>query len=280
MKTIFVPPLNTTPVEGTIAVSVSTYKKPEALKGNLQSILDSIGPGVLAVNISDDNDGECEEIAKEFSPKFEEAGITLTYSTGENKGVAANKNRGIKFFLEDPVAQKCNYLILSDDDIKFTKARWGEEFFTTQLLKATVECKMHHITGYLGHYKDPLTGNGFFKQFPPIMEDEYMLYCGGSQGILLFFTREAVLQAGYFDIFPTRYGYEHALYSNRINRIYGFEPRMYPILKNCHRYFGCQNIANNYEVIVDEVKKNSAFYLKRLGQVIDGVGLTVTNSGV
>lgn len=291
MKQVYVPP-HSVDLEPTIALSVSTYKKPEALKGWLESVLANFGP-VKAVNISDDNDGECEEIAHQYSSLFEEKGIKLAYSTGPNKGVAVNKNRGIKFFIEDPTAQDCNYLVLSDDDIAFTRNKltpmqhtirgvfnFGEETLSEQLISVHKASKSHHITGYLGNYRDPLSGNPFFEQFPPVMETEYLYFCQGSQGILLSFTKEAILQTGFLDVFPTRYGYEHVLYTARINRIFGMEPSLFPILKNCHRYFGCQNIANNYQVVPAELDKNAKFYRKRLDEVYTGVNLVINNSGV
>lgn len=268
-----------------ICLSVSTYKKNAALRGWLESVKDF--GRVSVVHIADDNDGEAQAVAEEYHAKHwaGEYPFPVHYSTGPNSGIARNKNRGIKFFLEAPEARSCKYLVLSDDDIKFKRAEFGDACIGDLFVKASENAGLRHLTGFLGgsfgkHHEDgsvTFQAEPFFQQFLPLAEDEYVYQCLGTQGVLLFFHRELVELLGYFSQFPGRYGYEHADYSMRANRIEGRNPELYPILKNCPNYFGCQGIPNEYEANPAE---NNAEYLKRKEAVYKGIELSKKNSGV
>jgi glycosyltransferase involved in cell wall biosynthesis len=266
-----------------VAISVSTYLKNDALKGWLESTKE-LGNFLSCINVSDDAEGNAEEVVKEFEKNSE---IPITYCTGKNGGISVNKNRGIKWFLQSNEAKDCDYLILSDDDIVFTYSSYDNTYLLDQIIKAHENSGMPQITGYLGGnfmqvLEDgivKLDGDPFFKQFPPVAEDEMLYYCKGSQGIFLSFTRQAIEYAEYFDVLSYRYGYEHALYSNRINRIFGYTPEVCPILKNCHRYFHCQNIPNNYGVDPEGLAKNAKDYQKRLQEVYTGYSLKKISPG-
>jgi len=268
-----------------IALCVTTYKKPTALRGWLESVSNFGRVGV--VNVCDDNDGETQEIAAEFQLKFEAGDYPcqVVYSTGLRGGIARNKNRGIKFFLEAPEAAHCKYLVLSDDDIVFTKSEWGELFIGEYFVKSAEAAGLKHVTGYLGGAFGRVNADGsvvtqaepFFTQFPPQSADENIQYTlGGTQGVLLFFHRELVEKLGYFRIFPGKYGYEHAEYSMRANRIEGRTQDLYPILRNCGNYFHCQNIGNNYW---DDPKENDKEFQKAREEIFSGLYLQRKNPG-
>lgn len=268
---------------GEICLAVTTYKKNNALRGWLDSTA-NFG-NVAVIHVADDNDGEAQPIAEEYAAAHDrgEYPFPVFYSTGPNGGIAKNKNRSIKFFLTASEAAACKYLVLSDDDIKFKTSDFGEKHIGDLFVKAAQNAGLKHITGYLGGDFGKLLEDGsvryepFFQQFPPYAEDEYLLHCLGTQGILLFFHRELVELLGYFDQFPGRYGFEHAVYSMRANRLEGRMPELYPILKNCPNYFGCQGIPNNYEANPNE---NNATYLQKRTEVYAGVGLSKNTAGV
>lgn len=116
----------------------------------------------------------------------------------------------------------------------------------------------------------------FFQSFPPKGETPTHLYCEGSMGCMLYFTREAVRKAGYFDRMPDIYGAEHSLYSNRINALYGKYIDWFPILKGCDRFFISQEIPNNYAA---NYEKNMKYWAKRKPEIFKGINLTIKNPG-
>lgn len=258
-----------------IAVSVTTFKKTTSLRVWLDSLV-NFGQ-VDYLSICDDNDGECQNIAEEYSNRWEQEGrnIKVSYLTGPRKGVAPNKNRGIKHFLEHTDA---DYLIASDDDLNFriNTYRYGEPYFLNWLMKAHEGTGLPHILTNISWGLDPLSGLPLLKQFPPHGEDEWCYYIGGAQGVVLSFARKAVEAAGYMDVMPTTYGFEHILYSARINRLFGRCPVVFPLLKYCDMYFACNNIPNNYTINPEDIKKNDRYYQKRMEDVINGVGLKVS----
>lgn len=261
-------------------ISITTFKKNAALVGILNSIVDIGKENVSCIHIADDNDGEALPVVEEFQAKYESGNYpySFNYSTGERKGIAVNKNRGIKFFLEE--RKKDDFLLLLDDDLRINNSRFGSETLLAALIEAQISTDFPHITLYLDDYNDPLTSKHFFSVFPPFAENEWVYHCLGSQGIGLFFTRLAVESAGYFDRLPAFYSYEHCLYSMRVNRMSGRMPEDYILLKNCHRYIKCQGVPNNYEVGKNDLELNGKFYHKRKEDIYRGIDLTVKNPHV
>lgn len=260
-----------------ICLCVTTYKKNEALRGWLQSI-ENFG-SVSTVLIADDNNGEAQPITEEFQAAHErgEFPFQLHYATGPRSGIAKNKNRCIKFFLEqtsDP------YLVLSDDDITFKQAEWGEPYIADLLIKATSTRGLKHCTGYLGGSFGKIAPDGsvsqiadpFFTQFVPLGETEYLYFCRGSQGILLFFVRDLIERVGYMDSdFDGFYGMEHSAFSARCNRLDGRNPELFAILKASPNYFGCQGIPNQY---LADPQTNAAQYVKKITETYAGIRLS------
>lgn len=268
-------------------LSITTYKKPKALEGTLNSV-DNIGK-ITNIVIADDNDGECEEIANKYNKLHKNGDFIapIVYVSGKNKGISVNKNRCIKEYLEN---NKDDILIMADDDIVYTKnplrelkpdiKEFGELYLLDQLIAAHKFTKMPHITGFLEDYLDPGTDMEWVTLKPKIGENEYVFYYEMSQGLFLSFTRKAIEAAKYFPVMPYRYGYEHALYSSAVLKLYGYHPQTYPILKNCRRYFKCQGIGNNYEVDKDGLEKNNTAYKKRIEEIYKGLYLSNGVSGI
>ncbi len=255
-------------------------KKLPAIQGWLSNVM-NIGR-IGAIHIADDNNGEAQAVVEAFEKT---ASVPVAYSTGENKGVAKNKNRGIKWFLESPEASKCKYLLLSDDDIIFHTSEIGTKHIGDLLIKACENAQIQHVTGFLGGSFGKVNDDGtvsgmsdpFFTQFPAIGEDEYVIHCAGSQGVVLFYYRELLDKVGYFGEFPGKYGYEHSEHSARCARMEGKAPGLFSVLKHSNRYFHCQNIPNDY---VAKPNENSKAYERKLIDTMNGVNLKVRNPGV
>ena len=187
--------------------------------------------------------------------------------TGKREGVAVNKNRAIHYFLNHP---EFDELLLLDDDIVMTGAG---------LLEACRETNEPHMTGMLGGQENAVFGSvkaPFFETFPVMGARKTHVYAAGSMGMMLWFTREAVERAGYFNKMPDFYGAEHSLYSNRINALYGKFIDWFPILKDCGRFFISQSIPNNYKA---DYEKNMKYWAKLKPEIFKGINLKVTSPG-
>lgn len=257
-------------------IAISTFKKVDALSVLLQSLLDRGYFKGNQILVTDDNAGmgyqangtnfsSAQETVEAFNLEF---GTNVICISGKRRGgVAVNKNRAIKFFLENK--DKFDDLLLLDDDIVFT---------APGLLDLIRSSNEPHMTGFLGSPDDP-TGNKiafgetatpFFKTFPPQGETETHYYCFGSQGVLLYYTKDCISSVGYFDRMPDHYGFEHSLHSNRVNAFRGLFYDWFPVLKNCGQYFQSQSIANNYQA---DYSKNQKYWLKRKEEIARGIDL-------
>jgi glycosyltransferase involved in cell wall biosynthesis len=244
--------------------AVTTYKKNMALRIFLDTLLAKADPEALShVVICDDNYPEAECVYKEFEPLFKGK---LVYIGGANLGIARNKNRGIWYFLEKT---EDDHLLLFDDDI---------EFLSPGLEGLLVLAKWPHITGYLDNYEDPGTKKPFLEIFQPAHETEDLWFCYGSQGVMLYMTRDIVKKVMYFNTdWKGKYGFEHDAYSNRINKVMGFHPKYYAILKWAPHIFKSQIVANNY---TEDAKKNLPQYAKIFSEVMEGNSLIVREPSI
>ena len=272
---------------------VTTYNKNPALRVWMETFLEHRDDRVKNVVICDDSDeSNALEVFHEFNTKMPKD-CNLHYRGGRRVGIARNKNRGLKFFMQETDAR---FVVLWDDDVEFVGP--GIE---TQLLKA----EYAHITGYLGDIRDAdgnmqhipfgATGNPFFVTFPVAGETDYLCFCAGSQGVMLFCVREVIERVGYFDVdWKGYYGFEHSIWSNRINRGFGICPDWFAILKGCERYFQTQQVPNTYEpdylkdkdgkLQVNEqgtpLFKNTAQWEKRKTEIYAGIGIKSMDPGV
>ena len=186
-------------------------------------------------------------------------------------GVAINKNRGIKYFLEHP---EFDELLMLDDDIVMTGPG---------LLEACRATGEPHMTGMLGQNSAQAASFGadacpFFDSFPKMGETPTHIYAGGSMGCMLYFTRECIQRVGYMETLSKdgKYGFEHSIFSNRINALYGKYIDWFPILKGCDRFFVSQEIPNNYTA---DYSQNQRGWAKRKPEIFKGVNLTIKNPG-
>lgn len=276
-------------------IAISTYQKDLALSTLLESLVEHnyhIGNRIV---VTDDHQGLPYDLDRKTNPDhplfkdndlqeikrpsavmvvegFKQAhpDVDISCVFGKSRGgVAINKNRGILVFMQD---ESCQELLLLDDDIVMTGPG---------LLEACRATGEPHMTGMLGQNSAQAASFGadacpFFDSFPKMGETPTHIYAGGSMGCMLYFTREAVRKAGYFDRMPDMYGAEHSLYSNRINALYGKYIDWFPILKGCDRFFISQEIPNNYAA---NYEKNMKYWAKRKPEIFKGINLHIKNPG-
>jgi hypothetical protein len=248
---------------------VTTYKKNIALRVILDSMVENKYTDKNIVCIVDDCMGNAREVYEEFTSKIPK----LVYTTGKKRmGIGVNKNRGIRLFLEE--FKDCQYLNLSDDDIVYTAPGLHKRYRQVMNQEG-----ISHITGYLGGEFDKVKEeNGFFKLFPPAMTAKDIAYCPGVQGLNLYYKRDIVEKAKYFNKLPYFYGFEHSLYDCRVNRLEGRTPDIHPILLSSPKYFVTQEVPNDYEFNLEDVYKlNGPAYEEGLKTCIRGTNLTEYN---
>ena len=260
------------PVPNDVLIGISTFRKNQALRELLKSAQDN---GYLDANdilITDDEAPGALEVFQEFVHP------NLLYIGGQNLGIAKNKNRSLRYFLHHPQYKQ---VILLDDDLRFSRNGLVEA------LKAT---ELPHVTGYLGSWVEGLgpdpderkqfSGNSFFDDFPiqGLSKNRDCFYIHGSQGIMMYMTREIVEKAQYFHIPPGKYGYEHSIYSNVINRCMGFHVDWFPVLIDTPKYIvGNFNHPNNY---VADPQTNSKWWQEKKAQIQKGINFVNKVSGV
>ena len=212
-----------------------------------------------------DNDLDSIEMpsAGQVAEKFE--GVEVIHGKGRG-GVAVNKNRAIKYFLDH---KEYDYLLMLDDDIVF---------HAPGFIDLCIKSGHKHLTGYLGDPGDTSILFGelrspFFETFPPQGEDDYVWYCKGSQGMMLWTDRPTIEAVGYFDPMAKGgfYGFEHSIWSNRINRLVVTKFQdWFPVLIGCHLYFHSQSVPNNY---IADYSQNEKYWNKRKEEIFAGVDL-------
>jgi len=275
-------------------IHITTFQKTDALRELVVSLYVHgyhVGNTIL---ISDDNGGNpytvsrtgnpshpvwkntdesIQEVEMQSVPEFveefkETLNIDLRCNFGKGRGgVSINKNRGIKYFLEHP---EYDDILMLDDDITFV----GPD-----LIEHCRASGHKHLCGYLGSPDDkpgwPLhsgqTGNSFFTVFPARGEDEYVYYCTGAQGMMMYVTRDLLQKVKYFPLYKHPYGLEHAAWSNRLNMADGKYLDWFPVLKESPRYFITQQIPNNYEV--KDPFANHKEWDKQKQEIFRGIGI-------
>lgn len=111
--------------------------------------------------------------------------------------IAKDKNILIKSLYDN----ECDYFFIFDDDTFPIKEGW-EQFFIDASIKSGCQ---HFILGNDSHLNKIGGENG-------------LTYFQKGTGCMLFLTRKVVEEVGYMNNKYGRYGYEHAAYSDRINR--------------------------------------------------------------
>lgn len=248
-------------------IAVTTYKKNLALDTWLDTFLKFHNPELLShLVVCDDDYPNAAPVVAKYAIKFLGK---IKYVGGSRAGIAKNKNRGLVYFL---TKTKDSHVILFDDDIQFIGAGLELAFLQTQ---------WGHVNGYLGSPGiENSEENPYFKDFPStgINWESDVEFSEGVQGISMFMTREVVEKVGYFDTdWKGAYGYEHAVYSARINKFFSYHPKYYARLRYCENYFITQMVPNAYEA---KPKENEKQYNMKMENIGRGLDLVVRQPGV
>lgn len=198
-----------------VGIGVITYNRRDVLAETLARIrAHTKSPCALMVADDGSEDGTAELLR----------GQNITVVTGENMGIAWNKNRAL--FLLSAIAQ-CDVAILLEDDSYPTENNWEQEW-----IEAAQRWGHANLAGHW--FSDSfLRGAGTVDD--PIRSKHITAQCSS-------FSREALLYGGYFDSRFRGYGFEHLEHSRRLVRLgYGgsFEELegdvvpIYQLLKSC-----------------------------------------------
>lgn len=255
-------------------ISITTYLKNSALDAILASLIRYGYYEGNTIIVCDDNCLNKDNLgltSLDIVKKYKnEAKIVLAYGGSPGQGVARNKNRGIKFFLDN---KKYDSLLMCDDDIVFQASGLIEHLASIDYEKHITfrwyDQGTNNSSTLLG-----LKGQGWDKDFPIKGKDKEgkINYFLGCQGILLWFSeRELVEKIGYVPVLKHAYGAEHSAYSSLAMLAQGRSPEMYPQLVNSHKWIMGQSIPNAYEIDMEKVRQNLAehdklIHLMKLGQ--------------
>ena len=275
--------------EVTCLIALTTFKKADAATVLQQSLIDHGYAENCEFFWGDDFNGEIiPELgysAVDACSKFQ-AKCQIHMQYGPRGGVSINKNRCIKYFLEQ---SKAPYFLLLDDDLVFHQPGLIEE-----LIELSKECRLDHITGMwidppsaerklgidgqyweqsfkkhsVGDIKERITYHATWDSKMP-----------GSHGNAGFFTRRIVEALGYYNIWST-YGYEHAGYTSRAMRLQGRTPMWHPQHHHAWKYYHGQHIPNRYEGTTEEIKKAEPEFWKTLALTYAGLDLIVKEHGL
>lgn len=300
-------------------IAISTFQKVDALEGILKSLLDN-DYGRFTTVICDDFAGKPYQITRsgngghpcwnlpeneakasvdmpsaiEIFNKYKKEFRRLVLVYGKDRGgISINKNRGIWYFLEKT---KDDYLLLLDDDILFHAPGMVEDWIEVLKANTSETQPCYSLNSLCGTWQD--YDPGFFDKLRgrPMIEsrkawdadfpiealgENGLEWRKGSQGCANLFTRKAVEAVGYYDLLGSFYGYEHAIYSSRVNlKVDRRSPVLYGVFDYSAKYFCGNSISNNYNDATTEAAKADPVYQRRLNQEIAmGINLKVKSPG-
>ena len=121
--------------------------------------------------------------------------------TGQNRGVAWNKNRGLFYLLNKTV---CDIIFLLDDDLFPTESGWEKEW-----IEATE--RFGHVNYMIPKFFAERVVSGDMTSASPGLATGFF-------GPLIGCTRKACSYVGYFDVRFGRWGFEHVDFTHRFTR--------------------------------------------------------------
>lgn len=119
------------------------------------------------------------------------------YNDFEKKGVAYSKNKCLEALSD------CDYVFLFDDDCFPTQEGWDKLF-----IEASNKTGNQHFC-YMSETET----------IKKVKDDGLISTYNNCAGCLMFFTKIAISKAGMYNLSFGRYGFEHAEYSERINKL-------------------------------------------------------------
>lgn len=254
-------------------IGITTFKKNDIAEDLLNSLHTYGYTQDNTIILADDSPGEALSVFKNTS--YVEA-----YLTGNRHGIWANKNRIIRYFLND---SDCDYLLLLDNDIVFTAPGCLDELenASKETDPRTVNQIGHqHITGYV---VDADGNDGLQKTFPYEGETNYLKFHPGCHGCFLWFTRENLKKVGYMRRYSYFYGGEHSELSNRCLMAQNKAPEYwYPVLKRSTKFFKLNPRDRHvYDVDLEQVyAKNLEEMHKFNADTRRGVNILNSNTGL
>jgi glycosyltransferase involved in cell wall biosynthesis len=170
-----------------LGIAIISYNRPAQLRRCIHYIT-TLTPNAYVVIADDGSDGETVECMLKSG---------LPYVTGENMGVAWNKNRAIHSLMQ----ARCEQLILIEDDTFPIKVGWVDDWVNA------IE-RYGHINLAGGWFRDAATsGNGTVAE--PFVSTVI-------SGQISGFSRQAIGDVGYFDTRFRGYGGEHVDHTKRL----------------------------------------------------------------
>lgn len=252
-------------------IGITTYLKNDSLDVLINSLIEHGYTDNARIVIADD-DSEAVAIYNKYRKD-----IKITYIGGNRAGICGNKSRIIHYFLKNT---KYENLLLLDDDLVFHKSG-----FIEQCLVGCEDINLPFISGYWTDHTgsedysvSQTSGNSWVSDFPCKGSTKFVSLHQGKHGCTLFFKREAIEKAGFYNKMGF-YGYEHSLYFSRLLKLYGWSPELFPILKYCDHWYKGQNVPNRYTIDIQEVHNtNGQEHIRLLKDVYEGKGLTIMDN--
>lgn len=261
-----------TPLTRYLMIGITTFNRPKTLLRLLESLnntVDEFTEKHLEVVIADDfskpehRKTVLDYISKHYGSKKK---FPITYLYGSSRrGVAANKNRCIYSFLANPRAGE---LLLLDDDIVLQPNWWH---YLTEL-------SSQGSTGTFGS----LPWRDATKPTLPFPQDSISLSDGPGKfqvtqthafGNVLWVNRDWLLKARYMNPQFRVYGYEHCMWSHRLNKANGFPMLDFYVAKESYRYWIIESTEeswrDNDEQIENSLKFNRNIYRRLLNEYSD-----------
>lgn len=280
-------------------ISISTYRKPDALRVLLQSLKDYRYSETCVIHVADDFNGQVIEELGYSAKSVAQLEFGTEFSCGERGGVSRNKNRGIKFFLD--YSEELPYILLLDDDQQMVAPGLIEE-----LADICEKDNINHVTGKWteeGAKEIPqLTGQGWSQTFKPqgYGVGDRISWHEGCHGNAQFYTRKCIKRIGYYPLMPKMYSYEHAIHSAMAMKVVDKRtPIWYPQHTRAHKFYVGQNIPNRYSMktvmvkilnpqtgliedvaSTEEIQGNDPVYKKMMSEIAQGLLRKNKDSGI
>jgi GT2 family glycosyltransferase len=177
-----------------IGIGVCSYQRPELATDTCRDILNTVDSSkhhiTTVCSLDDENVLGYEWVSKNFN---------LIY--GKNKGVAANKNRILKYL------EGNDFIFIAEDDIKFNKPGWVDVF-----IKAEELTKFQHFNYIVSNYREFIKRTVSYGDISVGDSGPYV------NGVLMVMSKKCLEIVGGFDERYGRYGYEHVDYTNRCKK--------------------------------------------------------------
>lgn len=185
-----------------LGIGVITYNRRDMLRQGLEKIrLFTRTPHELVVGDDGSDDGTVALLSR----------LNIPYITGENRGIAWNRNRVLWWLKEE---KKCDVIIILEDDCHPAIYGWEEEWIQAVIAYGHMNY-MSEMT--LKIDSDVIVGSGTARD--PYIAPMHQAFCVG-------YLARALEFVGYLDVRFGKYGEEHAEHTNRFLRAgYGGIPQ-------------------------------------------------------